>query len=156
MTSNPFLSALNQDRIARENAKASGKTLVTAAEVGIFYGGTGTPLSHRRIWPKPATIEQWEEQALRNHECTMAQAPSILFVCSTGTSPFSEEGKQMLADLKAGKLALPITEESKSPAHTPVAQRRETNEQLESRLARQREEKRTGVRLEKPSIRIAR
>lgn len=164
---NPFLSAITAEANERKIAEArlpKGMKLVTLAEAGCHLPASETFQKSRKIALKftntPEGHAAWEKQAMKTHETVEADGGAILVLTMQGHSIGSESHRKRLQGWREGKLQLPalgdyLGMKPLTPAGTApraAVQRRETNEELESRLARQRREKAEGVRLERPGV----
>ncbi|WP_373506359.1 hypothetical protein [Aestuariivirga sp.] len=158
MTSDPFTKGLKAD-LTPSNPPPKGYKLVTPAEVGMHLP-PDDPRRHRKIALKfdssPEGFEAFERQTQRTHERVETEGGATLILVMEGHPIGTKTHRERLQAWREGKLPLPsLADYLGIKALTPAGhasrasvQRSETSEQLVQRLERQREEKRTGVRLE--------
>lgn len=169
MTSNPFISKLLADKAAVAKVP-EGHRACSAREKGMFYSQQNIHLNARKIFHKPIPGNpvgeaRWEKQSMETHKRVEDEGGAVLVLGMRGLRQGTEDFKKAFAAWKAFELELPTLADAlglkiESPdrfAPRASVQHRETNAELEQRLARQREEKRTGIKLEMPThIRLGR
>ncbi|WP_373503132.1 hypothetical protein [Aestuariivirga sp.] len=183
MTFNPFITALDVDLTAAADAP-EGYRIATGPEVGIFAPPELAHLNHRKIWKKPLDSPEGQAAWEQSISPEVRMARRFKDACRNAVwdmrmNPDQGEGKAFFEAFHAKRRPLPPKQQKKldEPESLPAellaavdarvkpegfiprgeVHRRETNEQLEARLKRQAEEKRTGIRLERaPSIILGR
>lgn len=164
-TSDPFLSGLTAEKQSRESAAANvprGHVLCLPQDVGIFFPA-GSVERSRKVYHRPANtpdgLAAWERQATETHDKIEREGGAALVLVMQGHPIGSKGHRDRLQAYREGRLQLPSLAEFMGLKSTNNAEgivknavRRETNEQLEARLARQRRERAEGVRLQRVEL----
>lgn len=157
-----FLSKLTGD-LESTAPPPKGMKRVTPREKGMHFAAKDDHLNHRKIGLRPDSSPEgmalWERRSQATHARLEAEGDAILVLSIQGFKQGMPDFEEKFAAWKAGELELPTLAQTlgmKNPNNASGivkhAERRETNQQLEDRLQRQRREKAEGVRLERPGI----
>ena len=158
-----FWNAMSDEVDARKSREASvpkGMRLATLAETGVHLkrddSARGQKLAYK-FTDTPEGHAAWEKQAQATQESIAREGGIIIALVSAGKKIGTPEHEEAMNAWRAGKLELPSlaealgmkpTSNQQTTPRAPV-ERRETNQQLEDRLARQRRERTESVRLER-------